>query len=149
MEKQVVRIGPLGKFIASGVRSGNVITLSGQVAADAKGEVVGAGDITAQVRQAYANIVEVLDAFGATVADVVDETWFVTDLQDVMTNLRTVFGVRDEVYGGEYDVTQTMVEVSGLVYPELLVEIKCVAVVDSASEWQRDVVATRTSDDAS
>lgn len=89
-------------------------------------------------------------AFGRSLEiDVVDETWFVTDLQDVMANLRTVFGVRDEVYGGEYDVTQTMIEVSGLVYPELLVEIKCVAVVDSASEWQRDVGAMRTSDDAS
>ncbi len=129
MEKQVVRLGPLASVIASGVRKGNLITLSGQVSIDAQGKVVAEGDIAGQVRQAYANIVEVLEAFGASISDVVDETWFVTDMQDVMANMRPVFGVRDEVYGGTYDVTQTMIQVAGLVYPELLVEIKCIAQV--------------------
>ena len=129
MEKQVVRLGPLAGVIASGVKMGNLITLSGQVSIDAKGKVVAEGDIAGQVRQAYANIVEVLEAFGASISDVVDETWFVTDMEDVMANMRPVFGVRDEVYGGTYDVTQTMIQVAGLVYPELLVEIKCIAQV--------------------
>ena len=129
MEKQVVRVGPLAGVIASGVRTGNLITLSGQVSIDAKGKVVAEGDITGQVRQAYVNIVEVLEEFGASLADVVDETWFVTDMEDVMANMAPVFGARDEAYGGTYDVTQTMVKVAGLVYPELMVEIKCIAQV--------------------
>ena len=129
MDKQIVRVGPLKDVIASGVRAGDTITLSGQVGIDVAGEVVGEGDIVAQVRQAYVNVVEVLEAFGASITDVVDETWFVTDVQDMMAKIGPVFAVRDEVYAGAYDVTQTVVEVAALVYPELLVEIKCVAKV--------------------
>ena len=78
--KQVVRIGPFKDFIASGVRVGDLLTLSGQVSVDGRGEVVGKGDIGAQVRQAYANVPEVLDQFGVSMGDVVDEMWLVTDM---------------------------------------------------------------------
>ena len=129
IEKEVARFGPFARFIANGVRAGNVIHLSGQVGIDAEGQIVGADDTAAQVRQAYVNIAETLEKFGATMADIVDETFFVTDVAGIMADAKAVFGARIEAYGGEPEVTQTMVEVAALVMPELRVEIKCVAYV--------------------
>ena len=126
-QKEVVRFGPLARFIANGVRTGNVIHLSGQVSVDEKGQVVGAGDWVAQVEQAYVNITEVLGKFGATMQDVVDETVFITDVAGFMDNLAGYSAAREKAYGGEPDVTQTMVQVAALVMPGLLLEIKCVA----------------------
>ncbi len=125
--REVVRFGPFGGFIANGVKTGDVIHLSGQVSMDGQGQVVGAGDVVAQFRQAYANIAEVLEKFGASMADIVDETVFVTDVAEVMANLGGYGKVRAEAYGGEPQVTQTMVQVAALADPALLCEIKCVA----------------------
>jgi enamine deaminase RidA (YjgF/YER057c/UK114 family) len=94
---------------------------------DGEGNVVGAGDIGAQVRQTYANVEEVLSEFGASMDHIADEMWFVTDLAVVMGNIEALFGIRAEAYGGNPDVTQTLVQVAGLVMPELLIEIKCIA----------------------
>ena len=94
---------------------------------DAEGRIVGAGDFAQQVRQAYANIEEVLGKFDATMDDIVDETWFVTDIACVMADFETIFGIRTEAYGGEPQVTQTLIQIAALVMPELLIEIKCIA----------------------
>jgi len=126
-EKQVARFGPFANAIANGVKKGDTIYLSGQVGIDDTGQVVGAGDIGAQVRQAYANVAETLSHFGATMDDIVDETWFVTDVASVMGDFRGVFGIRAECFGGDPQVAQTLIEISSLVMPELLVEIKCIA----------------------
>ena len=125
--RQVVRFGPFQTFIANGVRVGNVLYLSGQVSVDDDGNVVGAGDIGAQVRQAYAHVAEVLSRFGATMDNIVDEMWLVTDMQDAMGKIEELFGIRVAAYGKNPDVTQTMVQVAGLVFPDLLIEIKCIA----------------------
>jgi enamine deaminase RidA (YjgF/YER057c/UK114 family) len=127
LNKQVARFGPFKDFIANGVKVGNTIYLSGQVSVDADGHVVGVGDLTAQVRQSYANVKEVLAGFGATMDNIVDEMWLVTDTLDAIANIDAAFGVRDEAYGRIPDVAQTTVRVAGLVRPEFLIEIKCVA----------------------
>jgi 2-iminobutanoate/2-iminopropanoate deaminase len=127
VEKQVVRFGPFAAAIASGVRVGNSLYLSGQVSLDEQGQVVGAGDMAAQVRQAYVNIADVLTRFDATMENIVDETWFVTDVATVMNDMGGIFGIRTQAYGGEPQVTQTLVQVSALAMPELLVEVKCIA----------------------
>jgi 2-iminobutanoate/2-iminopropanoate deaminase len=126
-EKQVVRIGPFAEAIASGVKKGNAIYLSGQVSIAADGQLVGAGDLAAQVGQAYTNVQEVLDKFGAGMDDIVDEIWFVTDVGSVMGDIQKIFGVRQEAYGGEPQVTQTLIQVAALAMPDLLIEIKCIA----------------------
>lgn len=54
-EKDVVRFGPFAEAIASGVRTGDTIYLSGEVSVDEQGGAVGEGDMVAQVRQAYAS----------------------------------------------------------------------------------------------
>jgi enamine deaminase RidA (YjgF/YER057c/UK114 family) len=127
VEKEVTRFGPFAQAIANGVKKGDAIYLSGQVSIDAGGQVVGVGDLAAQVRQAYANVEEVLGRFGATMDDIVDETWFVTDIGSVMGDIEAVFGVRREAYGGESQVAQTLIQIAALVMPELLIEIKCIA----------------------
>lgn len=128
-EKQVVRFGPFKDFIASGVRVGDTIYLSGQVSVDARGEVVGVGNLSAQVRQAYANVKEVLGHFDATMEHIVDEMWLVTDMEETMSNVEELFILRAGAYGGTPQVSQNLVQVAGLVMPELLIEIKCVAKV--------------------
>lgn len=125
--KQVARFGAFKDFIASGVKVGNTLYLSGQVSIDNEGNVVGEGDFGAQVQQAYSNVGEVLAKFDATMDNIVDEMWLVTDIKEAMDNIETLFGIRAEAYGGNPDVTQTMVQVAGLVMPELLIEIKCIA----------------------
>jgi enamine deaminase RidA (YjgF/YER057c/UK114 family) len=79
------------------------------------------------MRQAYANVQEVLAKYGATMDNIVDEAWLVTDIQSLMAQLEPLFTARVEAYGGNPDVTQTAVQVAGLVMPELLIEIKCIA----------------------
>ncbi len=125
--REVARFGPFKDYIANGVRVGDALYLSGQVSLDDEGALVGAGDLAAQVRRAYVNVAEVLSRFGATMDDVADEMWLVTDMQNTMTNLETLFGIRAEAYGKAPEVSQTLVQVAGLVMPELLIEIKCIA----------------------
>jgi enamine deaminase RidA (YjgF/YER057c/UK114 family) len=126
-DRQTVRIGAFSDLIASGVRVGDTLHLSGQVSVDDAGNVVGAGNLEAQMRQAYANLAAVLDAFGATVSDIVDETWFVTDMRDTMARVGELMAISTEAYGGQPNVAHTLVQISELVFPELLIEIKCTA----------------------
>jgi 2-iminobutanoate/2-iminopropanoate deaminase len=129
IEKSVVRDGPFAQFIPDGVRAGNQIFLSGQVGIDAAGEVVAPGDLVAQARQAYTHVAATLEKLGAGMGDIVDETFFVTDVSAAMGNIEALWGVRAEAYGGDPQVSQTMLEVAGLVMPDLMIEIKVIAVV--------------------
>ena len=125
--RKVVREGPFRKIIADGVKVGDTLYLSGQVSVTQDGETVGAGDIAAQVRQAYKNVATVLASFGATMADIVDETLFVTDIAGFLDKADALFGIRAEMFGGEPQVSQTLVEVSRLGSADWLIEIKCIA----------------------
>jgi enamine deaminase RidA (YjgF/YER057c/UK114 family) len=129
IEKSVVRDGPFAQFIPDGVRAGNQIFLSGQVGIDAAGEIVAPGDLVAQARQAYTYVAATLEKLGAGMGDIVDETFFVTDVSAAMGNIEALWGVRAEAYGGDPQVSQTMLEVAGLVMPDLMIEIKVIAVV--------------------
>jgi enamine deaminase RidA (YjgF/YER057c/UK114 family) len=98
------------------VRIGDHVAVSG---------TTGAGDdITAQTRDALARIERALNDAGATLADVVRTRMFVTDI----TRWRDVGAVHAEVFGDIRPVA-TMVEVSALIAPELLVEIEVDAYV--------------------
>jgi 2-iminobutanoate/2-iminopropanoate deaminase len=125
--RQVVREGPFKKIIADGVKVGDTLYLSGQVSVTNDGQTVGAGDIAAQVRQAYKNVATVLASFGATMADIVDETLFVTDIAGFLDKADALFGIRTEMFGGDPQVSQTLVEVSRLGSVDWLIEIKCIA----------------------
>src|SRR3954447_17280470 len=72
--------------------SGDLVVISGQLALDAAGEIVGASDVEAQTRQVFRNMNNALRAAGATFTDVVKLTFYLTDVDA----LPTVRRVRDE-----------------------------------------------------
>ena len=125
IDKKTYRSGPYKNIFAQGVQINNVIYLSGQVGVDEAGNP--GAEIGEQARLAYSNIFKVLSEFGATMDNIVDETWFVTDVNEIMANAETIFGLRAEAYGGLPEVSQTLVQVAALILPELKIEIKCIA----------------------
>lgn len=125
--RRVVREGAFKKIIADGVQVGDTIYLSGQVSVDGEGRTIGAGDAAAQLRQAYGNVRAVLASFGATMADIVDETIFVTGIDGFLADADKLFALRAEMFGGEPQISQTLVEVSRLGSADWLLEIKCIA----------------------
>lgn len=127
VSKKTVRFGPFGNVVANAVQAGRIIYISGQVSVDGEGNFVGVNDLPAQVKQAYENISEILGRLDASLDNVVDETWFVTDMEQVMSEFRQVYAAREQAYGTMPETTQTLVQVGALAMPELLVEIKCIA----------------------
>jgi len=104
--------------------TGRLIAISGQVALDETGQLVGLGDPEAQARQVFENLRRCLAAADATFADVVKLTVYVTDLA-TMTAVRAV---RDEYVDTTRPPASSAVQVAGLVLPELLLEIDALAV---------------------
>ena len=109
---------------AQAVKVGDTIYLSGQVSHDDRGNIVGLRDMEAQMRQAYTNIQKVLAQYGATMDNLVDEVLFVTDMD---TAFAAAVKCRREVFSGTPVVASTIVQIQRLAFPELLIEIRCVA----------------------
>jgi reactive intermediate/imine deaminase len=103
--------------------AGRTVHISGQVALDTAGAVVGPGDFQAQARQVFENLKAALAAGGATFADVVKITIFVLD----MANLPALREIRDEYVSTERPPASTAVQVSRLAREEFLLEIEAVA----------------------
>ena len=108
------------------VRVGQFIHVSGTTGIDGSGRAV-AGDPEAQTRQALLNIEAALERLGATMADVVRTRMFVTDI-DAWEAVGRAHG---EVFG-ELRPATSMIEVSRLIAPELVVEIEADAVVSES-----------------
>ncbi len=108
------------------VRVGDTIYLSGQVSHDDTGKIVGLGDMETQMRRAYANVQKVLARYGATMADIVDEVLFVTDMDAAFV---ARVKCRQEVFSGNPVVASTIVQIQRLAFPDLMIEIKCIAKV--------------------
>lgn len=104
--------------------SGRLVVISGQIALDARGEVVGAGDITAQARQVFENLARCLTAAGAAFADVVKLGIFITDI----TELPAIRPIRDEFVDTDHPPASTAVQVGALARPELMLEIEALAI---------------------
>lgn len=113
------------------VTIGRTAFVSGQVAFDANGDLVGPDDLAAQTRQALANVERVLTALNATWVDVAKLGWFVLDVGQV----QTIRDVRDEVLrpalGDLPNPASTLVQVSALFRPGLLVEVDAVVALPS------------------
>ena len=100
------------------------VYISGQIAFDKDGTVVGAGDMKAQAEQVFKNLQAALDAAGAKFSDVVKMNTYLTDMEKAPA----VREVRAR-YFGETAPASTLVQVVSLVRPELMLEIEVIAVV--------------------
>ena len=106
------------------VRVGDTVYVSGTVAWDDDGKLVGAGDMYAQAKQAIRNIEKALIEAGASMADVVRTRIYVTDI----SRLEEAARAHGEAFG-EIRPASSMVEVSALAEPEMLFEIEAIAVI--------------------
>ena len=106
------------------VRVGNIIEVAGTTASDENGEVIGKGDMYAQTKYIFEKMEKALQEAGASMADVVRTRMLVTDISQWEEVGRA---------HGEFFKTikpaSTMVEISGLINPDMLIEIEISAVV--------------------
>jgi enamine deaminase RidA (YjgF/YER057c/UK114 family) len=114
---------PTGYSHVAEVRGGRLVYISGQIALDAQGKLVGKGDLEAQADQIFRNLGAALAAVGCTARNVVKFTVFMRDVNDVAAYRRA----RDRFMGEGPRPASTLVEVSKLVSEDFLIEIEAVA----------------------
>ena len=108
------------------VRVGNIIEVAGTTAVDTEGQVVGAGDISKQTDYIFNKIRNALNDAGSKMSDVIRTRMYLTDIND----WEIVARVHGDIFSDIKPVS-TLVEVSGLIDEELLIEIEVSAVVSS------------------
>ena len=107
--------------LSPGVRVGDLLVVSGNVAVDGSGNLVGGSDCEAQSRQVMANIRTIVEAAGGKMEDVAKITCFITDIN----NYSGYSKVRSETWPSSPPASSTVV-VAGLVRPEYLVEVEAI-----------------------
>ena len=126
----IQRLNPPGLSTPTGyshivsAKGGRTIYISGQVAFDAKGQLVGRGDLTAQTKQVFANLDTALKAAGATFNDVVKTNYYMLDASQV----QVIREVRSQYFTKDLPAS-TLVQVGRLANPDFLLEIEVVAMV--------------------
>lgn len=123
------RIQPAGVFdpkaYAQAIRVGRTLYVSGQVALDRHGGLVGRGDVEAQAEFIWRQIGRILAAAGGGYADIAKVTTYLCD----MGARETAMAVRAR-FLGEHVAASTLIGVAALARPELLVEVEVVAVLE-------------------
>ncbi|MEX2603159.1 MAG: RidA family protein [Gracilimonas sp.] len=106
------------------VKTGNHIFVSGTTAVDERGQIVGKGDVYLQTRQCILNIEKALKKADASLEDVVRTRTFITNMDEW-----EAFGKAHQEFFNGINPAATLVEVSRLIDPDLLVEIEVDAVI--------------------
>ena len=106
---------------------GKMVFIAGQVAWDAKGEIVGKGDLRAQATQVYENLKAALAAAGATFTDVVKMNTYIVNFK--AADLPVIREVRAKYFLQENLPASTLVGVQALAVDGLLIEIEVIAMV--------------------
>jgi len=110
--------------MATRMEGGRLVYIAGQVARDAEGNVLAPGDIRTQTRQVFQNLQQVLQAAGGDVSDLLKMTTYITKIE----NFPVVSEVRSEFFPGEMPAS-TLIVVSRLAQPELLIEVEGMAAI--------------------
>jgi 2-iminobutanoate/2-iminopropanoate deaminase len=114
---------PFGAFSMAVIQGGGqIIHLKGQVALDQQGQVVGTGDMRAQVRKVLENIQSVLASMNGQMGDIISLVHYATDIEQFMGT----GDIRKEFFAEPFPVTTT-VQVGRLYHPDLLIEVTAVA----------------------
>ena len=119
--------------ISQAYRAGDFVFVSGQAALDLEGNIVGVGDFEAQAVQVFDNLQAVLSAAGSGLHKLLKVTIYVTD----MSNFELLVALRQRYLSPPWPA-DTLVEVSSLALPELMIEIEGIALVDG------ELIAART-----
>jgi 2-iminobutanoate/2-iminopropanoate deaminase len=106
------------------MEGGRLLYISGQVAWDASGNIVGKGDVRAQARQTFENLRGVLQAAGGDLSSLMKITTYITRLDD----FPAVAEARSAVFSGELPAS-TLIVVKSLFHPDFLIEVEGVAAV--------------------
>jgi len=129
VRREEIRVAGLAEPIShytDAVRAGDLLFVSGLVAVDTDGNLVGGDDVVAQARQVFDNLRQTLAAAGCSFGDVVKVTLFLTDVSD----RSRINSVRQEHFGASRPAS-TLVEVSALAVPGAKVEVEAIAVMPS------------------
>ncbi|MFI7390658.1 MULTISPECIES: RidA family protein [Streptomyces] len=118
-------VAPAAQYTHVVLGTGRFVAVSGQLALDEDGKVVGEGDPAAQARRVFENLRRCLASAGATFDDVVKLTYFVTD----MAHMGAIRAARAEHIPDDRLPAASAVQVAALVRPEFLMEIEAFAVV--------------------
>jgi enamine deaminase RidA (YjgF/YER057c/UK114 family) len=110
------------------VPAGEIVIVAGQVGTHRAGEVAGSGDVVAQTTQAFENVRAVLTAAGCAMTDVVRFQTFLTHATDVDGFMQARRELFPKYFPGGVYPPNTLLIISRLVKPELLVEIEAMAV---------------------
>ena len=117
---------PAGYTHAVEVRKGKLLFISGQVAMDSKGNLVGKGDYRAQAEQIFRNIGLALESVHASFKDLIKLNFYMLDAD----HLPEIREVRDKFVNVKNPPASTAVQVSRLFKPEYLLEIEAVASIE-------------------
>jgi 2-iminobutanoate/2-iminopropanoate deaminase len=131
VSREEIRVDGLAEPIShftDAVRAGGFLYVSGIVAVDGDGKLVGGDDVVAQTRQVLENMRAVLSAGGCGFGDVVKVTIFLTDIDD----RPKINPLRQEAFGATRPAS-TLVEVPRLAVDGARIEIECVAAVPQDS----------------
>jgi enamine deaminase RidA (YjgF/YER057c/UK114 family) len=107
-------------------RAGHTLYISGQLAMDRSGAVVGLGDARAQARQCYENLAAILAHYGGSFRHLLKTTTYITH----WGYRPLVAAARDELFPAPPYPANTLIVVQGLAEPHFLVEIEGIAVLD-------------------
>ena len=108
--------------ISPGFKVNGMLYLSGHAAISESGELVGVGDFDAQAQATFESLQRTLQAGGSDLSHVVKVTIYLTD----MTHFEKIVALREQWFTAPYPA-DTIVEVSSLALPELMIEIEAIA----------------------